>query len=426
MLITPKKIKGIRLKCMSCKWEISNSGICHSTGKNITSCPNKSQHRYCLLVCVPMNHGKRISKVLPANTSLETAIAELNTFKQELQKNNYLPVAIPETPPKSLLDFAMQYLDSLSGKSRPDTPDFLMRKRSKEYVGDCRLAIERFIIAIKKKGYPIDTFRLDELTDTEVGIYHDYLHKLGLGNRSYTKYIGACKAFLNWTIRVKDQQINNPFAHVELRTESKEPCIITKCEFERLLEVVSKESGKYRDKIKTRDVYNPWLKAGFRLAVESGMRRENIVTVRWSDVVEMEPGVLVIRVQNLKVNRINGTDTGRMIFVPVTKSLKALLEELGYEEKRTTTGFILERPDGTNVRYMMDSLSRGFAHYIKQASERKLEFKCLRKNYFTAMVMALGDKTRLMSGHSNSQTLKNHYVSSAFLAGKLNDFEIFK
>ena len=408
---------------MSCKWEISNSGICHSTGKNITSCPNKNQHRYCLLVCVPMNHGKRISKVLPANTSLEWAIAELNKFKQELQKNNYLPMAIQEISPKALVDFAVQYLNSLSGTN---TPDFLMRKRSKEYVGDCRLAIERFIISIKKKGYPIDTFRLDELTDTEVGIYHNYLHKLGLGLRSYAKHIGALKAFVSWAIRVKDQQINNPFAHVELRTESKEPCIITKYEFKRLLEVVSNESGKYRDKIKTRDVYKPWLKTGFRLAVESGMRRENLITVRWSDIIEMEPGVLVIRVQNLKVNRIaNGTDTGRVIFVPVTKSLKALLEELGYEDKRTTTGFILERPDGTNSRYMMDSLSRGFAHYIKQASDRKLEFKCLRKTFITKMVLALGDKTGLFTGHSNNQTLKTHYVSSAFLAGSLNDFEIF-
>lgn len=423
MLILPKKIKGIRLKCTRCKWEISNSVICHSTQKNIAACPYKNHHRYCLIVCVPMNHGRRISKMLPQNTTLETAIAELNKFKQELEKNNYKPLAINETPMSALVDFAVQYLNSLSGTN---TPDFLTRKRSKEYVDECRLSIERFIIAIKKKGYPINTFRLDQLTDTEVGIYHDYLHKLGLGLRSYNKHIGGLKAFVSWTIRVKDQQVNNPFAHVELRTESKEPCIITKCEYEGLLEAVSIESGKYTDKVKTRDVYKPWLKAGFRLALETGLRREELVTMRWSDIIEMEPGVLVIRLQNLKVNRIaNGTDTGRVKFAPVTKSLKGLLEELGYEEKRATTGFILERPDGTNIRYLMDSLSRGFAHYIKQASDRKLEFKCLRKTYITKMVLALGDKTGLFTGHSNNQTLKTHYVSSAFLAGSLNDFNIF-
>ena len=424
MLTLPEKIKGIRLKCMSCKWEISSSKNCHSTGKRIASCPNKNQHRYSLLVCVPMNHGKRISKVLPANTSLETAIAELNKFKQELQKNNYMPTAIKETSPKAIVDFAVEYINSLSGVN---TPVYLMRKRSKEYVNDCRLGIERFIIALKRKGYPVNTFQLDQLTDTELGIYHAYLHKLGLGQRTYNKYMGVMKAFVSWAIRVKDQkEINNVFAHVELRIEHKDCAIITKEEFENLLNIISPDNGSSRDTSRNRDVYKPWLKSGIRLALETGVRREELVSMSWKNVVEISPGKFVLKLNNLKVNRIaNGTDTGRFKYVPLTKSLLLLLEELGYQDKKETDGFILERPEGINTRYMCDSLSRGFAQYIKQVTDKKLEFKCLRKTYITHLTLTLGDKAKIFIGNSDDTVLKNHYLSSAFLVGNMDAFSIF-
>jgi integrase len=423
MLLRPKKIKGLRLKCLHCKWEISNKGKCHLTGKGISSCPHKNLHRYNIVVCIPNNPGKRRSKILDT-TSFETALAELNNFRQELEKNNYQPKSSVKEKPLYLVDFAVEYLDALSGTN---TPDFLMRKRSKEYVDQCRLSIERFIISLKKKNYPINIFRLEELTDTEVGIYHDYLHKLKLGQRSYNKHMGAMKAFVSWAIRVKDQRaVNNVFAHVELKTEHKDCAIITKEEFENLLNIISRDNGNYRDLIRKRDVYKPWLRNGFRTALESGLRREELVTMRWSDIVEVSAGISVIKLNNLKVNRIaNGSDTGRFKYVPLTKSLIKLLEELGYSEKRGTDSFILERPEGTNTRYISDTLSRGFAHYIKQVTDRKLEFKCLRKTYITHLTLALGEKSKIFSGHSDDVVLRNHYLSSAFLVGNMSTFSIF-
>jgi len=73
----------------------------------------------------------------------------------------------------------------------------------------------------------------------------------------------------------------------------------------------------------------------------------------------------------------------------------------------------------------MDSISRGFAHYIKQVTDRPIQFKDLRKTYITHLAQILGDKCKLFTGHTNDETIKDNYISSAFLAGNLSDFSIF-
>jgi hypothetical protein len=111
--------------------------------------------------------------------------------------------------------------------------------------------------------------------------------------------------------------------------------------------------------------------------------------------------------------------------VPITKSLMNLLLELGYDRMKETVAFIIDRPDGSDINYMMDLLSRSFAHFIKLATDRKLEFKDLRKTYITHLTMALGTNAKLFTGHTNDAVLKSHYLNGAFLAGNLNDFSVF-
>ena len=59
--------------------------------------------------------------------------------------------------------------------------------------------------------------------------------------------------------------------------------------------------------------------------------------------------------------------------------VRTLLLELGLNEKRGSSDFIIER-NGLSYKYMMQCVSRGFGHFIKLASVRKVEFKDLRKH----------------------------------------------
>ena len=99
--------------------------------------------------------------------------------------------------------------------------------------------------------------------------------------------------------------------------------------------------------------------------------------------------------------------------------------EMGYNEKKNSKDFILERLQNESTAYMMSALSKGFNHYIQQATDRDIKFKNLRKTYLIHLAIALGDKVKLFSGHGSEEVLKNHYISSAYMAGNLNNFSIF-
>ena len=422
MLKVPAKYKrsGIKIKCLKCRYEVHDK--CPVSKKSATSCQHKDKHRYNLIVCIPHSKSRR-SKILDTN-DFDNALSELQKFREQLKVEGFHKTKVGRKPVRrtTVKAFAIAFLDAMSGVN---TPPHLLRKRSDDYVSECRRVIERFCKSLKVRGYKLDALDLKDIGDDHVGIFHSYLKDdLSLGQRSYNKHLVIMKAFFNWVIEKQEyRKASNPFRHVELQFPKTEPNIISKEEFDKLITVITKENGIGKD---GENHYREFLPFAFRLALESGLRREELAVLRWSDVVEMGNVVSVFKIQNLKVNRIlNGGDEGTNVkHVPITKSLMLLLNEMGYAEKKNTHGYVLER-HGLSTKHLMEIFSRAFGHYIKLVTDRKINFKDLRKTYISHLTMFLGEKTKLFTGHSNDEVLKNHYLNTAFIAGGLCDFQMF-
>jgi integrase len=239
------------------------------------------------------------------------------------------------------------------------------------------------------------------------------------------------KAFINWVIKKKEIKMINAFEHVTLHFAKREKNPITKIEFEKLIQVTTPINGVVNDSSgKKRNRFHPWLTTAFKLGLETGLRREELVQLSWANVREIsnaEKNCYIIDVNNLKNNRrMFGKDTGTYTKpIPVTKGLYNLLIELGYEAKKGSSGYIIEREAGLEVKYMLDEMSRGFAHFIKLVTDRKIEFKDLRKTYITALSVRLGKNTKLFTGHGDDQVMKDSYIAEEFIAANLTNFSVF-
>ena len=82
------------------------------------------------------------------------------------------------------------------------------------------------------------------------------------------------KTFINWVIDVKDYKIKNPFSNSELSFIKKEQTIISKDEFNKLIEVTTEENGWGYHSGEKRNLFKRWLPYAFRLGLETGVRAE--------------------------------------------------------------------------------------------------------------------------------------------------------
>jgi len=415
---------GIKVKCLKCKWQL-NGKTCHQDKDKPTSlskCQHKDQHRYNLVVSVPNGNNTRRMKVLDTR-NFDTALVEMNKFREELNMQGYHKTEEKvEVMKTTFLSYGADYLNSLSGVN---TPLHLVRKVTPKHLNETTTVLKRFGIAMEKAGYSVELMNLKDINDRHVELFYKYINfELKLSNVSYNKYFTIMKAFYNWCIRVREYDGKNPFAKAKLVFDKHDNKIFTRSEFERILAATTPENGLGSRSGETRNYYRPWLVDAFRLCLETG-ERGNYINLKWNSLVSLENGVEIFGVSNLKVNRIKtGEDNGKYIrYIPVTKSLKKLLVELGYYRKKGTDTYILEA-EGESRKYLTEFISRAFSHYAMKANVTGLTIKNLRKTYITKLTMAMGSMAKTYTGHSDEKVLQNHYLSQSYLTSNLKDFDV--
>jgi integrase len=421
---------GIKVKCLKCKWQLGD-GKCHENKnevKSISKCCHKDKHRYNLTVCIPSTNNRRMKSLKTKDFSV--ALIEMEQFKKELELSNYQKPIQNQLKHKSdlLVDLCADYLDFQSGVTKHE---HLIIKRSKDHVNDCKRTLERFCISLSKKGYNLKILKVTNIGDDEVSIFHKYLvdeFNFQKDSSSYNRHFRIAKAFINWCKEQKEIDMFNPFTKSELSIQKTNLEAISKEEFENLLEIINEENGNdLNPKGKKQNVYFPWLKTAFKLAIETGLRNDEIIRLKWSDLSSIDNDKKAFQINDFKVNRKQyGKEEGKnKKIVPLTAGLMDLLKELGYEENFGKDFTILDTNNYGSDSTIEKAISRAFGHYVKQVTDKPLQFKNLRKTFISHLVMALGDKAKLFTGHSDDEVLMNHYISKAWTAGGLSEFRVF-
>lgn len=427
------KVKGLFAYCQKCKAMIENRK-CKNTGKRISTCKNTSQHVFKAVVCVPGTSGEKRKTRVFNTRDIHEASRLKNEFVKELEQLEYQNAKViqsGEKPKPSLLIECMgMYIGYLNNEG---VPVHKRKKRSKSHIQDIERYFKYFCLSLKSNKVDHTLMPITNVNDSTVAILHNYiLEKLEYQNKSYNKFIAGMRQFINWLIEKRGYELENPFVGVTRRVEKIDKTIVTKSEFENFLSIIDPEKGfKVYSTGERKNFYRSWLSDAFRLALETGLRREEFMSIKYNDIIENEKGEpIFIKIENFKVNRSNdvsGTKEAIMKHIPITKGLMELLNTLGYELKKGADNYIIGSNETTTLKTRIDVVSKAFTHYWQFTEvEKKVQLKHLRKTYLTALVAQFGEKATLLSSHSGIEVLKKHYVNDQQLMLATSSFSVFK
>lgn len=440
-LIIPesKKWKGLVVYCNKCKRDIKE--ICFSTGNSLRTCTNAGSHIFKVYVHLPGTRNQRKTKKLETR-DINEAVKQTIEFEKQVKLNlptntKYVepkPIIKREelVKPRLLIHALARYISWLKNEG---VPAHQIKERQVESIKDVELAFKRLVECLNASGYDLNSFEVESINDNLIGVVFEYIEKKSFANRTFNKHFSHYTSFLSWYIEEYNSPVKNWFERVKRKRLNPKPQAITKNEFEALLNQITPENGirEYENGIKpTRSVYRSYLKSAYRLALETGLRRENVVTLKWNNI-KSGNGIPFVEAEDIKVNRIQNrtsSDEKKIIQLPVTEPLKNLLNELGWDLNRNSSSFILE--PNLNIdrkRVMSDILSKAFSHYYNQLNTgRELTFKSLRKAYLTSLDLYLSKgitTTQDVSGHSSEKILETNYIDKKLRAQSLYSFRVF-
>ena len=440
-LIPPNvKHPGFKIRCTHCDTYVAKK--CLGNGKDLSSCCHPEKLEYRSVVHLSNSkHGRKVKT--HKTTNLNDAIIEHLRFRDEVKKGA-TPIAFPVSAlpeqkaaqtnpdpntPRLLIEWAAKFVAHMNDV---DTPNHLKQNLSKEYLQEVEREIKRMCVCLSDR-IELRSFDMQNLDDATVGFVCDYLLNVKkYSPRTFNKHMTTYTMFYGWWQKKTRQHGENFFAKVQHKKTKINPQTIENMqEFEALIGRLSYENGwviTTGKKKQKRQMYRPWLAKAFRIGLESGCRRQNLVHLRTSDIIEDDSGPIVLRIENIKVNNIlHISDAGdkKLIYVPLTQSLKFLISGDYETFKATGIDNYLLAPEKHNRDQMADDISRGFSHFYRQLNTgRELEFGSLRKKYITEMEIFTGGRAEEITGHSNDRVLR-HYRVPHLIAKAAREFQVY-
>lgn len=419
-----RKYPGLKVLCKDCGYEIHNIG---ESGLK-TDCRHPMESQVYKAVLKEPGTGRRKTKNLTASTFQE-AVEQVNRFKAELE--NPVPAAMlrkeEEKRSDRLLDCIARYLDYLSGVG---VPKHLKRERDKMYLDNMRRYSAEFVMFLKNLKIDISKVGIEEITEEIVGEYHEYAEAKTNKKSMYNHRFRPLKGLYKYLIHHENRQITDPFKDIKKKSEKIEPKSFTLEEIEKIKAVISPHDD-YRivgkKKQEKKHMYREWLTDAIDLALFTGVRREQIMVMKWSDVECFPDGTpKYIKSNNLKVNRMlnrNGDKDDKYVYAPIYAELRDLLYQMGFEEKRGSDEYIIAPKEKASREWLVKRMSWSFSFFSEKAGlDPKLGFKYLRKTNITEDAKKEAVRNIIKrTGHSKESIVEDHYLDASAVATSITE-----
>jgi integrase len=163
------------------------------------------------------------------------------------------------------------------------------------------------------------------------------------------------------------------------------------------------------------NLYKSWLKHAFKLGLYTGGRSEDIVQLKWNDIIQDAKGNFdTLKTIDYKIDRANSHRTSKNErfekYFTITKELGDLLKEMGYDLYKGCEKFIIAPEDNLKRSTIAALISRAFSHYYKQLNtEKEIKFKNLRKTYITSALSQFGESSTALTNHRTIAMSDKHY-----------------
>lgn len=410
-----KKFKGLYIVCKKCNRNIEVSQ------DEYKGCNHPlERQKYKAIITINKVRKTKDLKTL----DYDTAVKQLLEFKEELANPVKLSIApkVIETKPELLTDCIMMYSDWLENI---DIPKHQQKNRSNGYVKATVRYVLNFADFLVENKFNLNEFSVHNLNDELVGKYYEHLEKISKSDSTFNSNTKAMKSFNNYLIDKKKYLIPNYFKEFQLKYVDANPLSIQDDDFIKILNTISNEDSVLVFKSGAKkNMYRPYIKEAIELVAYTGMRIEETMILKYSDIVVNGEGKIEYVIgTDLKFERThnyNRTKQPKKVLIPITRELEDLLNRLDYKKYLGCDRYLIANDENIKRKTIADQLSDSFTFYKKKAGiSSEINLKHLRKTFLTKLHTKTGFVESMGYQRSAKVTLGN-YIDKAEVVKKVN------
>lgn len=410
-----KKFTGLHIVCKKCNKLVE---VSQTTYKGCNHPLERQKYK-----AIIKTNGSRKTRDLQS-LEYDDAIKELLDFKQELSN----PISFASTIKKEeikhdlLKECIMMFSDWLENV---DVPRHQQRIRSNEYIKTTVRYILNFSKFLEDNKFDLNKFKIYDLNDKIIGKYYEYLEMTCKSNASYNHNTKALKNFNNFLIDEKGFNVPNLFRKVKLKYENPNPTSINDNDFKKLLNTISEKDSiyTYSNGVK-KNMYRPYTKDAIELIAYTGMRIEEAISLKYSDIVLDNDGQIEHLIgTDLKFERAhnwNNTKAPKKVLIPYSTELENLLIKLNYKDNLGLDKYLIANNTNISRKSLSTQLSQSFTFFRKKAElPNSYCIKHLRKTFLTKLHTQTGFVESMGYQRSAKVTL-NNYIDKVEVVKAIN------